>query len=237
MLSLFCQLARITPLQDSIASGMMVMEERGICWSNDTTRIIGQLHSSFAEEAERMRSFHKGQISETGNNNNCNNSNTSFVTCRTSAFFPTKRGFSSAETVTTVTDCERTSNSGSETGTGIPFQALVDMSSDERAWRMRSVESCSGFNTVCNDVDDDMENGTSLEDDMKESNEDMEMVCFLGKDGESVQSKLCPRGHWRPAEDEKLRELVSQFGPQNWNLIAEKLQGRSGTVLLNLRAS
>ncbi|MCO5572477.1 hypothetical protein L7F22_026232 [Adiantum nelumboides] len=42
------------------------------------------------------------------------------------------------------------------------------------------------------------------------------------------QSKLCARGHWRPAEDEKLRELVSLYGPQNWNLIAEKLDGRSG---------
>ncbi|KAI7755541.1 hypothetical protein M8C21_002791 [Ambrosia artemisiifolia] len=38
----------------------------------------------------------------------------------------------------------------------------------------------------------------------------------------------CPRGHWRPAEDEKLRQLVQRFGPQNWNSIAEKLQGRSG---------
>ncbi|KAI3831573.1 hypothetical protein MKX03_029531 [Papaver bracteatum] len=36
------------------------------------------------------------------------------------------------------------------------------------------------------------------------------------------------RGHWRPAEDFKLKELVSQYGPQNWNLISEKLQGRSG---------
>ncbi|KAJ6847103.1 transcription factor MYB56-like [Iris pallida] len=36
------------------------------------------------------------------------------------------------------------------------------------------------------------------------------------------------RGHWRPAEDAKLRELVAQHGPQNWNLIADKLQGRSG---------
>jgi len=43
-----------------------------------------------------------------------------------------------------------------------------------------------------------------------------------------LQSKLCARGHWRPAEDAKLRELVSQHGPQNWNLIAEKLEGRSG---------
>lgn len=39
----------------------------------------------------------------------------------------------------------------------------------------------------------------------------------------------CPRGHWRPAEDEKLRQLVEQYGAQNWNSIAEKLQGRSGT--------
>lgn len=44
----------------------------------------------------------------------------------------------------------------------------------------------------------------------------------------SPPNKLCARGHWRPAEDAKLRELVSQFGPQNWNLIAEKLEGRSG---------
>ncbi|EXB36243.1 Transcription factor [Morus notabilis] len=40
--------------------------------------------------------------------------------------------------------------------------------------------------------------------------------------------KLCARGHWRPAEDAKLKELVSQYGPQNWNLIAENLEGRSG---------
>ncbi|KAK1289570.1 Transcription factor MYB44 [Acorus calamus] len=42
------------------------------------------------------------------------------------------------------------------------------------------------------------------------------------------QSKLCARGHWRPAEDSKLKELVALYGPQNWNLIAEKLEGRSG---------
>ncbi|CAL0327439.1 unnamed protein product [Lupinus luteus] len=41
-------------------------------------------------------------------------------------------------------------------------------------------------------------------------------------------TKTCPRGHWRPAEDEKLRQLVQQFGAQNWNSIAQKLQGRSG---------
>lgn len=43
------------------------------------------------------------------------------------------------------------------------------------------------------------------------------------------QSKLCSRGHWRPAEDSKLKDLVALYGPQNWNLIAEQLEGRSGT--------
>jgi len=42
----------------------------------------------------------------------------------------------------------------------------------------------------------------------------------------------CHRGHWRPAEDEKLRQLVDQYGPQNWNFIAEHLQGRSGKIEL-----
>ncbi|XP_068660834.1 transcription factor MYB52-like [Aristolochia californica] len=51
---------------------------------------------------------------------------------------------------------------------------------------------------------------------------------FSGKNQDSGQSRLCARGHWRPAEDAKLKELVAQYGPQNWNLIAEKLEGRSG---------
>ncbi|GMY06557.1 transcription factor MYB117-like [Fagus crenata] len=45
---------------------------------------------------------------------------------------------------------------------------------------------------------------------------------------DDAKSTTCPRGHWRPAEDEKLRQLVEQYGAQNWNSIAEKLQGRSG---------
>ncbi|CAA2975100.1 transcription factor myb56 [Olea europaea subsp. europaea] len=44
----------------------------------------------------------------------------------------------------------------------------------------------------------------------------------------SRETKLCTRGHWRPHEDAKLKQLVAQLGPQNWNLIAEKLEGRSG---------
>ncbi|KAL8134370.1 uncharacterized protein LOC141710911 [Apium graveolens] len=46
--------------------------------------------------------------------------------------------------------------------------------------------------------------------------------------GSSDDAPSCPRGHWRPAEDDKLRQLVARYGPQNWNSIAEKLQGRSG---------
>lgn len=45
---------------------------------------------------------------------------------------------------------------------------------------------------------------------------------------ESGGTKFCARGHWKPSEDAKLRELVSAHGPQNWNLIAERLEGRSG---------
>ncbi|OIV97997.1 hypothetical protein TanjilG_14097 [Lupinus angustifolius] len=47
-------------------------------------------------------------------------------------------------------------------------------------------------------------------------------------DSTGEETKICPRGHWRPVEDEKLRQLVEQYGAQNWNSIAEKLQGRSG---------
>ncbi|KAL7252035.1 hypothetical protein ACSBR1_013812 [Camellia fascicularis] len=54
-----------------------------------------------------------------------------------------------------------------------------------------------------------------------------------GDDQDSIENKfgctkLCVRGHWRPHEDSKLKELVTHYGPQNWNLIAEKFQGRLG---------
>ncbi|CAA7055382.1 unnamed protein product [Microthlaspi erraticum] len=40
--------------------------------------------------------------------------------------------------------------------------------------------------------------------------------------------RVCSRGHWKASEDLQLRELVELFGPQNWNYIAEKMQGRTG---------
>lgn len=41
---------------------------------------------------------------------------------------------------------------------------------------------------------------------------------------------MCSRGHWRPSEDQQLKDLVKEYGPHNWNAIAEKLQGRSGAI-------
>ncbi|KAK9997064.1 hypothetical protein SO802_021750 [Lithocarpus litseifolius] len=45
---------------------------------------------------------------------------------------------------------------------------------------------------------------------------------------DSESGKRCYRGHWKLAEDEKLQLLVEQHGPQNWNFIADHLEGRSG---------
>ncbi|XP_010445650.1 PREDICTED: myb-related protein B-like [Camelina sativa] len=36
------------------------------------------------------------------------------------------------------------------------------------------------------------------------------------------------RDQWKLSEDLKLRELVAEYGPRNWNQIAEKIQGRTG---------
>ncbi|KFK33772.1 hypothetical protein AALP_AA5G058200 [Arabis alpina] len=40
--------------------------------------------------------------------------------------------------------------------------------------------------------------------------------------------RVCSRGHWKISEDSQLMELVAVYGPQNWNHIAEKMQGRTG---------
>ncbi|KAH7663739.1 myb proto-oncogene protein plant protein [Dioscorea alata] len=44
---------------------------------------------------------------------------------------------------------------------------------------------------------------------------------------DETKTTSCSRGHWRPGEDAKLRQLVEKYGPHNWNSIAEKLQGKS----------
>ena len=52
--------------------------------------------------------------------------------------------------------------------------------------------------------------------------------------GSGSSGVTCYRGHWRPAEDNKLRQLVEQFGPQNWNYIAEHFEARSGIINFSL---
>jgi hypothetical protein len=117
----------------------------------------------------------------------------------------------------TYTDGEGTDNnsgSAATTTTTTPFPAHLATSAEDGAsfaWWMRS----SYPEAKQSSDEEEMEQGSV--DEMKEStSEDADQQKSLG----GVQSKLCPRGHWRPAEDEKLRELVSQYGPQNWNLIA-----------------
>lgn len=89
------------------------------------------------------------------------------------------------------------------------------------------VFSLMGKGSDCSDVfleNNDTENHNANSNDENPNNENINS----GKETDSGQSKLCARGHWRPAEDTKLKELVAHYGPQNWNLIAEKLEGRSG---------
>ncbi|KAJ8461491.1 hypothetical protein OPV22_034417 [Ensete ventricosum] len=74
---------------------------------------------------------------------------------------------------------------------------------------------CYGENLVPEGIEDD-------------SPDDENVVGGPSGAADSGQSKICARGHWRPAEDSKLKEMVALYGPQNWNLIAEKLEGRSG---------
>ncbi|MCD7450766.1 hypothetical protein HAX54_008403 [Datura stramonium] len=66
---------------------------------------------------------------------------------------------------------------------------------------------------------------------LKDETEELVDLVGMRKNNSSTNNggtKLCARGHWRPHEDSKLKELVALYGPQNWNLIAEKLEGRSG---------
>ncbi|RWW00790.1 hypothetical protein GW17_00036224 [Ensete ventricosum] len=83
-----------------------------------------------------------------------------------------------------------------------------------------------------------MESCLSLQENLQQTSEVSHDKYLLGENttggsgaAESGQSKPCARGHWRPAEDSKLKQLVELYGPQNWNLIAEKLEGRSGSEL------
>ncbi|EOY01897.1 hypothetical protein QUC31_013554 [Theobroma cacao] len=89
-----------------------------------------------------------------------------------------------------------------------------------------SSDVVEGKDSDCSDGFGDNNRSINLNANLNEENSNENGVS--GKETDSGQSKLCARGHWRPAEDTKLKELVALYGPQNWNLIAEKLEGRSG---------
>lgn len=142
----------------------------------------------------------------------------------------TSLGHSATWSTSVDTDGDGTSNSGSDGGmpvgmrkTGGGGGSFPAVSPGEGKFWWNTVDAVKQISSD----DEEMEPGCS-NDEMKEStSEEIDHHKSLGSSA-AVQSKLCPRGHWRPAEDEKLRELVSLHGPQNWNLIAEKLHGRSG---------
>lgn len=101
-------------------------------------------------------------------------------------------------------------------GMGIPINRSTPTAEEgSKAWQFKKGERTDLGVQLSNDNEDEEGVGSSIVKDVDEG----------------VQGKLCARGHWRPAEDAKLRELVAHYGPQNWNLIAEKLQGRSGNIL------
>ncbi|XP_024534435.1 myb protein isoform X1 [Selaginella moellendorffii] len=84
------------------------------------------------------------------------------------------------------------------------------------------------------DEDDEEEEAGGVEDaeSLEEPEDKLRLVSGgAGADHESegnFSRVVYPRGHWRPAEDDKLKQLVALHGPQNWNVIAENLHGRSG---------
>ncbi|KAK6139346.1 hypothetical protein DH2020_026912 [Rehmannia glutinosa] len=94
-----------------------------------------------------------------------------------------------------------------------------------------SNDSRDGFGENNNETMIDL--NTSLNEEEEEDQESNNMHIGFSNmmnnesDGQ-IAKVVSGRGHWRPAEDKKLKELVALYGPQNWNLIADKLQGRSG---------
>ncbi|KAL2344541.1 hypothetical protein Fmac_005826 [Flemingia macrophylla] len=102
-------------------------------------------------------------------------------------------------------------------------------------WGLPFARECLGRNYEEHPNSDGVEEGKGSDSSDDGGGEDSEKVNNFNEENPnensvsgSGHSKLCARGHWRPAEDSKLKELVALYGPQNWNLIADKLEGRSG---------
>ncbi|CAL5367785.1 unnamed protein product [Camellia sinensis] len=93
----------------------------------------------------------------------------------------------------------------------------------------------SSFKEICttttNTNSEGSDDNAPMEDDDEINDDDPNNGSVKEKEmegGRQQSNKLCGRGHWKPAEDSQLKQLVALYGPQNWNLIADKLEGRSG---------
>ncbi|KAL6276459.1 hypothetical protein ACE6H2_020060 [Prunus campanulata] len=69
-----------------------------------------------------------------------------------------------------------------------------------------------------------------------QSSDEGRSLAAAGRISTSGHTKSCGRGHWRPAEYSKLKELVAQYGLQNWILIAEYLNPAEDSKLKELVA-
>ncbi|XP_031390019.1 transcription factor CSA-like [Punica granatum] len=108
------------------------------------------------------------------------------------------------------------------------FQFLAPaMGQTDKAWAFEPLKSRGGVKTQ-HDVESDGHGGKADKTTVRPGLDEEDEVNRCSNVGKGGHVKLCARGHWRPAEDAKLKELVAQFGPQNWNVIAEHLEGRSG---------
>lgn len=127
---------------------------------------------------------------------------------------------------------------------GMVFSDLSSHSTSQdfefHAQDMENLSTCKGKGSDSCDVTEENTDGIDLNARLNEDNQESKLSSALcsGKDMEitsSEPSKVWARGHWKLAEDTKLKELVAFYGPQNWNLIAEKLEGRSGLIILMLK--
>ncbi|XP_045810614.1 myb-like protein Q [Trifolium pratense] len=119
------------------------------------------------------------------------------------------------------------SSSSSRWSNSFPFmrESFVSKGFEEEEQKMDDDDIMEGKGSYCSE---DGENSEKTNHDIINFNDELENPNGSGKEEDNGQSSKCARGHWRPAEDSKLKELVALYGPQNWNLIAENLEGRSG---------
>ncbi|KAK3011274.1 hypothetical protein RJ639_012019 [Escallonia herrerae] len=105
---------------------------------------------------------------------------------------------------------------------------------DQRAEKGAILDGCLPLVSSENCTNSGMSEENTVVNAMEEDSDSNEINKNKSINFSNGKEKLCARGHWRPAKDFRLRELITHHGPQNWNLIAEKMQGRSSDAHRNL---